>query len=107
MKRTSADVKTILGELELEGFAYREFFRDAGSSRHADHWALLSETNRALGGVRHRVLEHEPHASVATWRRDVEAPYDAGGRRTQHKLSPLLDSTRDYTRSKQIEDVRR
>jgi len=107
VKRTSADVKAILGELELDGFSYREFFREARSSQHADRWTLLSETNRVLSGNRHRVLQHEPHAAVASWRRDIEAPYDKGGRRVTAKFSPLLDATRDYTRSKQREDARR
>ena len=101
MKRSSADVKNLLGRLGVDDFPYREFFRENGAAKVADRWMLLSETNRALDDLRHQLAEQAPKPA-APYRKDIVSPFDESTRRSR-QAPRLLDLTREFVK-KQHED---
>jgi len=99
VKRSSADVKSLLGRLEVESFPYREFFRENGASKIADRWMLLSETNRALDELRRQLDEQLAAKNATPYKKDIVSPFDESTRRSR-KAPRLLDLTREFAMKK-------
>lgn len=100
MKRSSADVKSLLSRLEVEDFPYREFFRENGANKYADRWMLLSETNRALDELRRQLDEQSSVKTASPYKKDIVSPFDESTRRSR-KAPRLLDLTREFAKKKQ------
>jgi hypothetical protein len=93
--RASADIRSILEQLEIEEFPYREFFRQEGRSRYSDTWLLLSETNRALLTLWQDIAD-QSNRGPSAYRRDIESPYEDATRRSAREEVALVDQTRAY-----------
>jgi hypothetical protein len=95
VNRASVDITSILEQLEIEDFPYREFFRQNGRSRFSDQWLLLSETNRAVLELRQE-LQSQGSQTGSAYRPDIESPYDDATRRNPREEVALVDQTRAY-----------
>jgi len=98
MKRSSADVLSLLERYEVEDFHYRESFRESGAAKIADRWMLLSETNRVLEEARLSAAERAPKPT-SPYRKDIVPPFEEATRRS-HAAPRLLELTREFVRKK-------